>query len=152
MKKKGSMLKCLWTTRCLQYISFHTFSFWVSKLILLWILISKSFFFPFLFWCFLMYQNKRGGKVKLQSMLMPFSEFDHAEKGEALHGKFFIILETNATYWCSNLILKFSKSYDIFCYLLFLWHSILSLIMFAPFFIQQWSLRWPWKSWTMRNF
>ncbi|XP_021810526.1 ferritin-4, chloroplastic-like [Prunus avium] len=31
------------------------------------------------------YQNKRGGKVKLQSMLMPFSEFDHAEKGEALH-------------------------------------------------------------------
>ncbi|KAG6629035.1 hypothetical protein CIPAW_14G055400 [Carya illinoinensis] len=31
------------------------------------------------------YQNKRGGKVKLQSMLMPLSEFDHAEKGDALH-------------------------------------------------------------------
>ncbi|KAL4291479.1 hypothetical protein GQ457_14G026300 [Hibiscus cannabinus] len=31
------------------------------------------------------YQNKRGGKVKLQSILMPFSEFDHAEKGDALY-------------------------------------------------------------------
>ncbi|XP_009591924.1 ferritin-2, chloroplastic [Nicotiana tomentosiformis] len=31
------------------------------------------------------YQNKRGGKVKLQSILMPLSEFDHAEKGDALH-------------------------------------------------------------------
>ncbi|XAR65972.1 Ferroxidase [Bertholletia excelsa] len=31
------------------------------------------------------YQNKRGGKVKLQSILMPQSEFDHAEKGDALH-------------------------------------------------------------------
>ncbi|XP_074287185.1 ferritin-3, chloroplastic-like [Silene latifolia] len=31
------------------------------------------------------YQNKRGGKVKLQSIVMPLSEFDHAEKGDALH-------------------------------------------------------------------
>ncbi|KAK2982733.1 hypothetical protein RJ640_025149 [Escallonia rubra] len=31
------------------------------------------------------YQNKRGGKVKLQSMLMPLSEFDHLEKGDALY-------------------------------------------------------------------
>ncbi|XP_057476495.1 ferritin-3, chloroplastic-like [Actinidia eriantha] len=31
------------------------------------------------------YQNKRGGKVKLQSILMPQSEFDHTEKGDALH-------------------------------------------------------------------
>ncbi|XP_059597403.1 ferritin-3, chloroplastic isoform X1 [Vitis vinifera] len=31
------------------------------------------------------YQNKRGGKVKLQSILMPHSEFDHPEKGDALH-------------------------------------------------------------------
>ncbi|GMI87309.1 ferritin 4 [Hibiscus trionum] len=31
------------------------------------------------------YQNKRGGKVKLQSILMPFSEFDNAEKGDALY-------------------------------------------------------------------
>ncbi|KAF4387370.1 ferritin-3, chloroplastic-like [Cannabis sativa] len=30
------------------------------------------------------YQNKRGGKVKLQSILMPHSEFDHPEKGDAL--------------------------------------------------------------------
>lgn len=31
------------------------------------------------------YQNKRGGKVKLQSIVMPLSEFDHQEKGDALH-------------------------------------------------------------------
>ncbi|KAL9230221.1 hypothetical protein vseg_005602 [Gypsophila vaccaria] len=31
------------------------------------------------------YQNMRGGKVKLQSILMPLSEFDNAEKGDALH-------------------------------------------------------------------
>ncbi|KAK2982485.1 hypothetical protein RJ640_026328 [Escallonia rubra] len=31
------------------------------------------------------YQNKRGGKVKLQSILMPSTEFDHAEKGDALY-------------------------------------------------------------------
>ncbi|MBA0629847.1 hypothetical protein Godav_024343 [Gossypium davidsonii] len=31
------------------------------------------------------YQNKRGGQVKLQSILMPLSEFDHAEKGDALY-------------------------------------------------------------------
>ncbi|KAL5568828.1 hypothetical protein UlMin_025403 [Ulmus minor] len=34
---------------------------------------------------FMKYQNKRGGKVKLQSILMPLSEFDHAEKGDALY-------------------------------------------------------------------
>ncbi|KAI3876636.1 hypothetical protein MKX03_027658 [Papaver bracteatum] len=34
------------------------------------------------------YQNRRGGKVKLQSILMPLSEFDHPEKGDALHGDF----------------------------------------------------------------
>ncbi|KAG2328851.1 hypothetical protein Bca4012_021523 [Brassica carinata] len=31
------------------------------------------------------YQNKRGGRVKLQPMVMPQSEFDHAEKGDALY-------------------------------------------------------------------
>ncbi|XP_015874633.2 ferritin-4, chloroplastic [Ziziphus jujuba] len=31
------------------------------------------------------YQNKRGGKVKLKSMLLPWSEFDNEEKGDALH-------------------------------------------------------------------
>ncbi|XP_015076177.1 ferritin-2, chloroplastic [Solanum pennellii] len=34
---------------------------------------------------FMEYQNKRGGKVKLQSILMPLSEFDHADKGDALY-------------------------------------------------------------------
>ncbi|XP_076944996.1 ferritin-3, chloroplastic-like [Bidens hawaiensis] len=31
------------------------------------------------------YQTKRGGKVKLQSIIMPLSEFDHEEKGDALY-------------------------------------------------------------------
>ncbi|KAK1320200.1 hypothetical protein QJS10_CPA03g01088 [Acorus calamus] len=31
------------------------------------------------------YQNERGGRVKLQSILMPLSEFDNDEKGDALH-------------------------------------------------------------------
>ncbi|KAL3617467.1 Ferritin-3, chloroplastic [Castilleja foliolosa] len=31
------------------------------------------------------YQTKRGGRVKLQSLLMPPSEFDHVEKGDALY-------------------------------------------------------------------
>uniref|UniRef100_A0A1J3DVU7 Ferritin n=1 Tax=Noccaea caerulescens TaxID=107243 RepID=A0A1J3DVU7_NOCCA len=31
------------------------------------------------------YQNKRGGRVKLQPMVMPQSEFDHLEKGDALY-------------------------------------------------------------------
>ncbi|KAK7273086.1 hypothetical protein RIF29_14132 [Crotalaria pallida] len=31
-------------------------------------------------------ENKRGGKVKLQSIVMPLCEFDHADKGDALHG------------------------------------------------------------------
>ncbi|CAN6710021.1 unnamed protein product [Malus baccata var. baccata] len=34
---------------------------------------------------FMEYQNKRGGRVKLQSILMPLSEFDHPEKGDALY-------------------------------------------------------------------
>ncbi|CAI9774920.1 unnamed protein product [Fraxinus pennsylvanica] len=34
---------------------------------------------------FMEYQNKRGGKVKLLSILMPVSEFDHVEKGDALY-------------------------------------------------------------------
>ena len=32
-------------------------------------------------------QNMRGGRVKLHSILNPPSEFDHAEKGDALYGK-----------------------------------------------------------------
>ncbi|KAH6837085.1 ferritin 2 [Perilla frutescens var. hirtella] len=34
---------------------------------------------------FMEYQNKRGGKVKLQWMMMPISDYDHLEKGDALH-------------------------------------------------------------------
>ncbi|KAK7847366.1 ferritin-2 [Quercus suber] len=34
---------------------------------------------------FMEYQNKRGGRVRLQSIVMPLSEFDHAEKGDALY-------------------------------------------------------------------
>nr|GLL30903.1 ferritin-3, chloroplastic-like [Ipomoea trifida] len=31
------------------------------------------------------YQNKRGGKVMLHTLLMPLSDFDHQEKGDALY-------------------------------------------------------------------
>ncbi|XVE62080.1 hypothetical protein DITRI_Ditri06bG0090600 [Diplodiscus trichospermus] len=31
------------------------------------------------------YQNMRGGRVKLHSILMPLSEFEHAQKGDALY-------------------------------------------------------------------
>lgn len=33
-------------------------------------------------------QNMRGGRVKLHSILNPPSEFDNAEKGDALYGEF----------------------------------------------------------------
>jgi hypothetical protein len=33
-------------------------------------------------------QNKRGGRVKLQPIEAPPSEFDHAVKGDALYGEF----------------------------------------------------------------
>ena len=53
---------------CLMYsLKFTDFLYWIS-----------------IFLCLV--QNKRGGKVKLQSILMPLSEFDHAEKGDALYG------------------------------------------------------------------
>ncbi|KAG2285098.1 hypothetical protein Bca52824_044702 [Brassica carinata] len=32
------------------------------------------------------YQNKRGGKVKLQFIVAPLSEFEHVDKGDALYG------------------------------------------------------------------
>ncbi|VAI30354.1 unnamed protein product [Triticum turgidum subsp. durum] len=31
------------------------------------------------------YQNKRGGRVRLQSIVTPLTEFDHPEKGDALY-------------------------------------------------------------------
>ncbi|XP_073051257.1 ferritin-3, chloroplastic-like [Primulina eburnea] len=34
---------------------------------------------------FMEYQVKRGGQVKLQSMMMPIFNYDHLEKGEALY-------------------------------------------------------------------
>ncbi|GAA0148397.1 storage protein [Lithospermum erythrorhizon] len=34
---------------------------------------------------FMEYQNKRGGKVKLQFMMMPLADYDHLEKGDALY-------------------------------------------------------------------
>lgn len=35
----------------------------------------------------IVFQNMRGGRVKLFSILMPPSEFEHVEKGDALYGK-----------------------------------------------------------------
>lgn len=32
-------------------------------------------------------QNKRGGKVKLQGMMMPIADYDHLDKGDALYGR-----------------------------------------------------------------
>lgn len=32
-------------------------------------------------------QNKRGGRVKLQSIILPSMEFANAEKGDALYGE-----------------------------------------------------------------
>ncbi|XP_041996564.1 ferritin-3, chloroplastic-like [Salvia splendens] len=34
---------------------------------------------------FMEYQNKRGGKVKLQGMMTPISDYDHLDKGDALY-------------------------------------------------------------------
>lgn len=34
---------------------------------------------------FMEYQNKRGGRVKLHPIVSPISEFEHAEKGDALY-------------------------------------------------------------------
>nr|XP_015617629.1 ferritin-1, chloroplastic [Oryza sativa Japonica Group] len=33
------------------------------------------------------YQNMRGGRVRLQSIVTPLTEFDHPEKGDALYGE-----------------------------------------------------------------
>ncbi|TVU44150.1 hypothetical protein EJB05_03584, partial [Eragrostis curvula] len=33
------------------------------------------------------YQNKRGGRVRLQSMVTPLTEFDHSEKGNSSYGQ-----------------------------------------------------------------
>ncbi|RLM58266.1 hypothetical protein C2845_PM18G13340 [Panicum miliaceum] len=33
------------------------------------------------------YHNTRGGRVRLQSIVTPLTEFDHPEKGDALYGE-----------------------------------------------------------------
>lgn len=51
------------------------------------------------------FQNKRGGKVKLQSIVMPLSEFDHVEKGDALYGEFWFSLPVSIVWKnCSKLM------------------------------------------------
>ncbi|GAY32104.1 hypothetical protein CUMW_000630 [Citrus unshiu] len=59
---------------------------------------------------FMEYQNLRGGKVKLHSIMQPPSEFDHAEKGDALYGKF-----SGLTAALNHLIYSISrlKSYNV---------------------------------------
>ncbi|CAA7029237.1 unnamed protein product [Microthlaspi erraticum] len=43
-------------------------------------------------------QNKRGGRVKLQSIVvMPLTEFEHVDKGDALYGME-LALSLNSTY------------------------------------------------------
>ncbi|XP_047326946.1 ferritin-3, chloroplastic-like [Impatiens glandulifera] len=60
------------------------------------------------------YQNKRGGKVKLQSILMPLSEFDHVEKGDALYAmELALSLEKLTNEKLLNLHAVASKSNDV---------------------------------------
>jgi hypothetical protein len=94
VKKKGSMLRNSWNIRCLLHHNLfcicHVIMFiFIKEPSKFCILFTDAvFFFFFFFFFFGEYQNKRGGKVRLQSMLMPWSEFDHSEKGDALYGKF----------------------------------------------------------------
>lgn len=60
------------------------------------------------------HQNKRGGKVKLQSMLMPLSEFDHAEKGDALHCKFASVTYLGVNRDNSNSIINFIWNFTLY--------------------------------------
>jgi len=63
---------------------------------------------------FMEYQNKRGGKVKLQSILMPLSEFDHVEKGDALYAmELTLSLEKLTTEKLLNLHKVASRNNDV---------------------------------------
>ncbi|XP_044432019.1 ferritin-1, chloroplastic [Triticum aestivum] len=42
------------------------------------------------------YQNRRGGRVRLQSIVTPLTEFDHSEKGDALYGARFVLATEGA--------------------------------------------------------
>ncbi|KAL0724834.1 hypothetical protein Bca4012_039433 [Brassica carinata] len=67
------------------------------------------------------YQNKRGGRVKLQPMVMPQSEFDHAEKGDALYvvrvdinisfGKVVTFHQKRIPFWWKN-----NNDDDVLCF------------------------------------
>lgn len=105
----------------ISYIVFRNFRyanfvlcFELCILALLWTLIYNYGFLMTI------YQNKRGGRVKLQSMLMPCSEFDHAEKGDALNGKFLNKLKIEVRH---NLSMIFHVNIRHL-----LWHSFLSLL------------------------
>jgi len=63
---------------------------------------------------FMEYQNKRGGRVKLQSILMPLSEFDHVEKGDALYAmELTLSLEKLTTEKLLNLHKVASRNNDV---------------------------------------
>ncbi|MQL83486.1 hypothetical protein Taro_015974 [Colocasia esculenta] len=60
------------------------------------------------------YQNKRGGKVKLLSILSPLSEFDHDEKGDALYAmELTLALEKLVNEKLLNLHAVATKSNDV---------------------------------------
>lgn len=77
------MQKNLWNIR---WFSVYTL---VAPLIQLWL---NSLYLI----CSNYVQNKRGGKVKLYSLMMPIADYDHLEKGDALYGRlrasFYILL------------------------------------------------------------
>lgn len=56
------------------------------------------------------YQNRRGGRVRLQSIVTPLTEFDHSEKGDALYVLLLMLLvmefimEFGAVYHQSQLL------------------------------------------------
>jgi len=77
--KNESTLSCWWSIRSLTN-DFILLSF--ISLMIIWAKFVTSYIFGFLD-----LQNKRGGRVKLQPMVLPQSEFDHPEKGDALYGK-----------------------------------------------------------------
>lgn len=87
-RRSVNMPKSWWNTRCLWMRSFSSL-FYFAALSLGFFLIPFPSLWSVLCWLFFFWvlQNKRGGKVKLQSILMPLSEFDHEEKGDALYGK-----------------------------------------------------------------
>ncbi|GFY83811.1 ferretin 1 [Actinidia rufa] len=59
------------------------------------------------------YQNERGGRVKLHSIVSPPSEFDHVEKGDALYGKQpFLLHAQNYNYIVLELSMELALSFE----------------------------------------